>query len=71
MHRPTHRRLLLVGGLSIALFPSAALMVIERKRVLPNPFEDGHAAERVVKIPERKLPLPPGSSQDAELGRRS
>jgi UDP-N-acetylglucosamine 2-epimerase len=44
-----------VAGMRPEGILKGALMVIERRREWPNPFGDGHAAERIVRILEEKL----------------
>jgi UDP-N-acetylglucosamine 2-epimerase (non-hydrolysing) len=44
-----------VAGVEPEGIVRAALAMMERKREWPNPFGDGHAAERIVKILEEKL----------------
>lgn len=43
-----------VAGVEPEGIARVAFMMIERKREWPNPFGDGHAAERIVRILEER-----------------
>jgi UDP-N-acetylglucosamine 2-epimerase (non-hydrolysing) len=45
----------IVAGVKPERIFRSALMVMERKREWPNPFGDGHASERIIKVLDEKL----------------